>query len=123
MLVNQVILAENGVVELLYLLPCKSFLSQMGMYLICRQPSYLPAVTAWAHTSMGCGYGHIRNEAGYCQPADWYPASAGCYETTIIKSKPLSILDWVGGGAHSVDPAPVQNCHPMVETRMFSFFL
>lgn len=58
-----------------------------------RQASYLPAVTAWAHTSMGCGYGHIRNTEGMCQAADWYPATLGCYETTIIKSKSRGVSE------------------------------
>ncbi|ORX36252.1 hypothetical protein BD324DRAFT_608960 [Kockovaella imperatae] len=48
------------------------------------QSTCAPAVMSWAHSSMKCGYGHVRNSAGYCMPASWYSTSLGCYETTII---------------------------------------
>ena len=66
-------------------LALRSLYLVFGMMLtLLRQSSCAPAVTAWAYSSMNCGYGYTRDSSGYCVAEGWYSTQMGCYETTII---------------------------------------
>lgn len=61
-----------------------------------RSANYYPAVHDWGYSLMNCGYGYARDQSGYCTAQEWYSATLGCYETTIIQRE-LSGLSTLSG--------------------------